>query len=86
VCSLEGGALEGMSPRVFSNLRRTHEFKNLLLWKQFSFYFLPSFSFPIKRNIFMGTWEHVKLGELPPQHNSLGFFYSGRSLTIHTHK
>jgi hypothetical protein len=31
VCSLEGGALEGVSLRLFLNLRRTHEYKNLLL-------------------------------------------------------
>jgi hypothetical protein len=29
----------------------------------------------------MGTWEHIKLGELP-QHNTLGFFWWGRSLKI----
>jgi hypothetical protein len=31
VCSLEGGALEGVSPRVFPNLRRMHEYWNLPL-------------------------------------------------------
>jgi len=30
----------------------------------------------------MGTWEHIKLGELP-WHNGLGFFSWGRSLKIH---
>jgi hypothetical protein len=30
----------------------------------------------------MGTWEHIKLGELP-WHNSQGFFWWGRSLKIH---
>jgi hypothetical protein len=30
----------------------------------------------------MGTWEHIKLGELP-RHNTLGFFCWGRYLTIH---
>jgi hypothetical protein len=34
VRSLEGGALEGMSPRVFLNLRRTHKYWNLPLCKQ----------------------------------------------------
>ncbi len=29
VHSLEGGALEGVSPRVFPNLRRMHEYWNL---------------------------------------------------------
>jgi hypothetical protein len=28
VGSLEGGALEGMSPRVFPNLRRTYKYRN----------------------------------------------------------
>jgi hypothetical protein len=28
VGSPEGGALEGMSPRVFPNLRRTHKYRN----------------------------------------------------------
>jgi hypothetical protein len=32
--SLEGGAPEGMSPRVFRNLRRTHKYWNLPLRKQ----------------------------------------------------
>ncbi len=32
--SLEGGAPEGMSPRGFPNLRRTHKYWNLLLRKQ----------------------------------------------------
>jgi hypothetical protein len=31
----------------------------------------------------MGTWEHIKLEELP-QHNALGFFCWGRFLKIHT--
>ncbi len=30
----------------------------------------------------MGTWEHIKLKELP-RHNALGFFCSGRSIKIH---
>jgi hypothetical protein len=30
----------------------------------------------------MGTWEHIKLGELP-RHNALAFFCWGRSLKIH---
>jgi hypothetical protein len=30
----------------------------------------------------MGTWEHIKLGKLPPD-NALGFFCWGRSLKIH---
>jgi hypothetical protein len=49
--------------------------------KKLSFYFLTSFPFH-RRNISMGMWEHIKLGELPP-HNTLGFFYWGRSLKIH---
>ncbi len=34
VRSLEGGAPEGMSPRVFANPRRTHKYWNLPLRKQ----------------------------------------------------
>jgi hypothetical protein len=30
----------------------------------------------------VGTWENIKLGELP-WHNALGFFWRGRSLKIH---
>ncbi len=50
------------------------------------FYFLAS-SFPAsfpsphfveKKFISMGTWEHIKLGELP-QHNGLRFFCRVRS-------
>jgi hypothetical protein len=55
------------------------EYWNLPLHKQLSFYFLGSFLFP---NISIGTWEHIKLGELP-RHNALRFFCWGRSLKIH---
>jgi hypothetical protein len=44
VCSPRGGVLEGMTPRMFLTLRRTHEYRELPLPKQLSFYFLPSFS------------------------------------------
>jgi len=82
--SPEGRALQGMmSPRVFPNLRRTHEYRNTPLHKQLSFYFLHSFSFPKKEIIPLETWEHIKLGDLP-QHNSLGFFCWGRNLKIHS--
>ncbi len=40
-------------------------------------------SFDFLRNISMGTWNHIKLWELP-WHNSLEFFCWGRSLKIHT--
>ncbi len=76
MCSLEGGAPKGTSLREFPNLRRMHEYWNP---KQLSFYFLASFLFG---NISMGTWEHIKLGELP-QHNALRFFCWGRFLKIH---
>jgi len=79
VCSLEGGAPKGMSLREFPNLRRMHEYWNLPLHKQLSFYFLASFLF---RNIFHGNMEHIKLGELP-QHYALRFFCWGRSLKRH---
>jgi hypothetical protein len=81
VCSPPGGVLEGVTPRMFLNLRRTHKYRELPLPKQVSSYFLPSFS--MKRNISMGTWEHINLGGLP-QHNGLGFFCWGRSLKIYT--
>jgi hypothetical protein len=56
-----------------------HEYKNLPLHKQLSFYFLTSLLFH-RKEIF--PWEHIKLGELPG-HNALGFFCWGRSLKIH---
>jgi hypothetical protein len=61
VYSLEGAALQGVSPRFFPNLRRMHEYRNLPLHKQLSFYFLTSFLFGKKKF----PWEHIKLGELP---------------------
>jgi hypothetical protein len=62
-------------PRLFPNLRRMHKSWNLPLCKQLSFYFLVLSI----RNISLGTWEHIKLGELP-----LRFFcWGGRSLKIH---
>jgi hypothetical protein len=64
VNSLERAALKGVSPRFFPNLRRMHEYGNLPLHKQLSFYFLTSFLFD-KKIKFMGTWERIKLGELP---------------------
>jgi hypothetical protein len=79
VWSPKGAAPKALSPRVFPNLRRTHKYWNLPLWKQLSFNFLASFWFH-KKEIF--PWEHIKLGELP-RHNTLGFFCWGRSLKIH---
>jgi hypothetical protein len=79
VCSLEGGAPKGMRLREFPNLTRMSEYWNLPLHKQLSFYFLASFLF---RNISMGTWEHINMGELP-RHNDLRLFCWGRSLKIH---
>jgi hypothetical protein len=54
VCSSEGGAPQGMSPKLFLNLRRTHECGNLPLCKQLSFYLLASFLFGNKE---MFPWE-----------------------------
>jgi hypothetical protein len=54
LCSPERGALKGMIPRVFPNLRRKHKYKNLPLPKQLSFYLLPSFSFHKKEIL---PWE-----------------------------
>jgi hypothetical protein len=47
-------------------------------------YLFISLVFPLssKRNIYMGTWEYIKFGELP-QHNALWYFRWGRSLKIH---
>jgi hypothetical protein len=78
VYSLEGAALQGVSPRFFPNLRRMHEYRNLPLHKQLSFYFLTSFLFG-KKKISMGTY---KIGGAP-QHNTLGFFFGGRTIKIH---
>jgi hypothetical protein len=58
VHSLDGGALEGMRPRVFPNFRRTHEYKTSPSVKGLSFYFLPSFSFH-RKEIF--PWEHENI-------------------------
>jgi hypothetical protein len=52
-------------PRMFPNLRRTHEYGNLPLRKQLSFYFLASFACFIEKKYSMAMWEHIKLGELP---------------------
>ncbi len=54
MCSPEGGSLKDVSMRVFPNLRRTQEYRNLPLWKQLCFYFLCSFSFH-RKEIF--PWE-----------------------------
>jgi hypothetical protein len=67
---------------VFPNLRKTHEYKNLPLRKHSFISFLLS-HFGENTNISMGTWEHIKLGELP-QGNALRFFCWGKSLKIHT--
>jgi hypothetical protein len=53
-CSPEGEALDSMSPRVFPNLKRTHEFENIPLHKGLSFDFLASF--PFRRNEIF-PWE-----------------------------
>jgi hypothetical protein len=45
VHSPEEGAPEGMSLRVFRDLRRTHEYENLLLSKQLSFDDLATYLF-----------------------------------------
>jgi hypothetical protein len=56
VGSPEGGALEGMSARVFPNLRRTYKYRNTSPSVSNSlFYFLISFSFHRKK-IF--PWEY----------------------------
>jgi hypothetical protein len=56
--SPKGGAFEGMSPRVFPNLRKTHKYQDHPLHKQLSFYFHPSFSFD-RKEIF--SWGHVMI-------------------------
>jgi hypothetical protein len=78
VHSLEGAALKGVSPRFFPILRRMHEYRNLPLHKQLSFYFLASFLFGKKIKIHenLGTYE---IGGAP-QHNALGFFCGGRTI------
>jgi hypothetical protein len=68
VGSPEGGPPEGVSLRVFLNLRRTHEYRNLHTCKQLSFY----------GNV--GTHKNRRIS---PSHNALGFFSWGRSLKVH---
>jgi hypothetical protein len=79
VCSPKGEAPEAVSPKVFLNIKRTHEYRNLPFRKQLSFYFLTSF---LDHRKGISPWEHIKVGELL-QHNTLGFFCCGRSLKIH---
>jgi hypothetical protein len=64
VRSPEGGAFEGMSLRLFGNLRGTHKYRNLPLCKQLSFYFLASFSC-CKKEIFHGNMGTYKIAEAP---------------------
>jgi hypothetical protein len=53
---VRGNSIKGVSMRAFLNLKRTHEYRNLLPFgKQLSFYFLSSFSFG-RKEIF--PWEH----------------------------
>jgi hypothetical protein len=65
VCSLEGGALEGVSPRVFPNLRRIHEYWNHLpLNGNNSLFISLLLSHFVQKKCLhgnMGTWEHIKL-------------------------
>jgi hypothetical protein len=71
-----------VSPRVFPNLRRTHEYKNLALCKQLSFDFVPSFSIFVEKKYFHGNMGTYKIGELP-QHSAIRFFCYRKSLKIH---
>jgi hypothetical protein len=64
--SPEGGPPERLSPRVFLNLSRTHQYRNLHTCKRLSFY----------RN-----GEPIKIGECLP-HNALGVISRGRSLKV----
>jgi hypothetical protein len=79
VHSLEGGRgalLEAVSLRVCSQTSREH----------MSMGTSPYINQPpllISRNISMGTWEHIRLGN-SLGHNAIGFFCGGRrSLKIH---
>jgi hypothetical protein len=60
--SPKGGPLEGMSPGVFPNFRRTHKYRDISLHIN---------------SPFMKTWEHIKIGGSFPWHNALGFFSWG---------
>ncbi len=75
-----GRGTRGREPQ---DVPKSHEYRNVPLREQLSLYFPPSFSFCREKKNSMGTWEHIKLGELP-QHNALQFFCQGRSLKIHT--
>jgi hypothetical protein len=65
-CSHEQEALESMSPRVFPNLKRMHEYENLPLHKGLSFDFLASFPFR-RKEVYVptGMWGTYKIGEFP---------------------
>jgi hypothetical protein len=85
VRSLEGGVPGGIIPRVFLNLRRMHEYRNLPflpLCKQLSFDLLASFPFCRKEIIFHGNVGTYKIGE-HPWHIALGFFCLGTSLKFY---
>jgi hypothetical protein len=77
VCSHEGGgALErGVSMRLFPNLRRTHEYKNLLPFCSKITLFLKISSLlshsVAKRKFSMGTWEHIKITRSLWRHNKV---------------
>jgi hypothetical protein len=55
-----------MSPRVFPNLKRMHEYENLPLHKGLSFDFLASFPFR-RKEVYVptGMWGTYKIGEFP---------------------
>jgi len=65
VCSPKGGVPKGVSSREFLNLKKMHKYKNLLLHKQFSFYFLVSFPF-CKKKYFHGNMGMYKIGGASP--------------------
>jgi hypothetical protein len=54
-----GGAFKGVNPWVLPNLKRTHEYANLPLCEQLSFYFLISFSFCNSFLWFLATFQRV---------------------------
>jgi hypothetical protein len=87
MCTPKGGAPEGVSLRVFSNLRRTYKYRNLPLHKQLFFYFHTSFPSHTKE-IF--PWEHgnmgtYKLGEIPENthRNKKGVVYITQKSAIY---
>jgi hypothetical protein len=65
VCSPKGRALKGVSPRVFPNLRRTHEYRNSLYINN-SLFISSLLSHFIETKYFHGNMGTYKIEGAPP--------------------